>query len=278
MDATLDTKRRRSPLKDWPRLVPGQSLKEGLVALWDDVAPYVLFAPVMVAMAVMEWLASIRHLPRQPWLYSALAVVAVGAAAFRIWQVRARMLRLMLGRDGERVVGQLLEKLRTSNGAEVFHDVPGDGFKVDHVVLCRKGFFAIDTRTHSRPEGRDATITLTTQGLLIDGESPDADPIRQAQVNAGWLSHFLEESTGQPFAVRGVVLFPGWYVERMTTVWRCDLRQPWVLEPKALADLIAREPIRFSDGDVKLAAHHLGRYVRIVVPAQPGYDRVHQDA
>jgi hypothetical protein len=124
----------RSPLRDPPLRVPGQSVQESIdQAMLNGLLP-ILLAPVLVtAMAVNEWVAVWRHSPRMPWLYSFMAAIAIGLAAIRFRAIRIEAKRLRLGRDGERSVGQLLEGLRV-NGAQVFHDLPGNGFNVDHVV------------------------------------------------------------------------------------------------------------------------------------------------
>jgi hypothetical protein len=270
-DALSDSKERRSPLRSRPFRVPSRSSQQDIdQTVWEDLLPYVFFVVVMIAIAVTEWLAGLYHLPRQPWWYAGLAVAAIAVAAYKFRQLRAQVERAKRGRDREREVGELLDKLRSSAAAEVFHDIPGDEFKIDHVVLCRKGFFAIETKTYDPPAERDPTVELTGDGVLVDGRRPHHDPLRQARASADWMERLLEESIGRTFAVRGVVLFPGWYVSSMDTVWRCDLKRPWVLGPKALSAQIAREPLRYSASDVKLAAHHLGRYVRIVVPSDAG--------
>jgi len=75
-----------------------------------------------------------------------------------------------------------------------------------------------------------------------------------------WLRRTLEESTGKRLPVRGVVVFPGWFVEPMSAEAKNDI---WVLEPKSLPAFIEQEPRRLSDSDVALAAFHFGRYVRV---------------
>ena len=229
--------------------------------LWDEIGPYLAVAAVMLIMATMEWVAVLRHTPRLPWLYTGLAVVACLCTGWKLWQVRTRLQQLKLGRDGERAVGQYLERLRT-DGADVFHDVPGEGFNVDHVVLSVQGFYAVETKTRSKPCRAAARVALTEKGLLVNGFRPDRDPLMQAQAGARWLSQLLEETTGKRFPVRGVVLFPGWFVEPMSSAWRMS-DKPWVLEPKALPAFIKNEPKRVSDTDMKLAAYHLSRYVRV---------------
>lgn len=252
----------RSPLKAKPLRLPGQSVQEAIDdLLWDKIGPSIAIAVMTSVLAGVEWISVLRHLPRQPWLYSALAALACLYAAARTWQVRSQVQQLRLGRDGERAVGQYLERLR-ADGADVFHDVPGEGFNIDHVVLSVHGFYAVETKTRSKPTRGDARITLAEDGLVVNGFRPDRDPLLQAQAGARWLSQLLEETTGQRFPVRGVVLFPGWFVESMSSAWRANYKKPWVLEPKALPGFIQNEPKRIVDSDVKLAAYHLSRYVR----------------
>jgi hypothetical protein len=253
----------RSPLKAKPLRLPGQSVQEAIDdLLWNETSPYIAIALAMTLVASFEWLAVLRHLPRQPWTYSGIAVLTIALTTVKVWRVRARVQQLKLGRDGERVVGQYLERLR-AEGADVFHDVPGDRFNIDHVVLSVHGFYAVETKTRSKPTRGDARVTLTEEGLLVNGFRPDRDPLVQAQAGARWLSQLLEETTGKRFPVRAVVLFPGWFVEPMSNAWRLSPEKPWVLEPKALPGFIANELMRIADSDVKLAAYHLSRFVRM---------------
>jgi hypothetical protein len=127
--------------------------------------------------------------------------------------------------------------------------------------LSSRGIFVIETKTRSKPVHGEARISLTKDGVLVCGHAPDRNPVVQVQAGARWLAELLEESTGQRFSVRGVVLFPGWFVEPMTNDWR-SANLPWILEPKALPKFLAREPRALSDDQVRLAAYHLSRYVR----------------
>jgi hypothetical protein len=168
---------------------------------------------------------------------------------------------LRLGRDGERAVGEYLERLR-ARGALVFHDVPGEGFNLDHVVLCSRGFYVIETKTWMKPAATDARITLVNGSLLAAGHVPNRDPIKQARAGAAWLSRLLEDSTGRVFRPRGVILFPGWWVEPMSQNWKQSADKPWVLSPRALPSFIQNSHAQISEEDVNLAAYHLSRYIR----------------
>jgi Nuclease-related domain len=253
----------RSPLKAKPLRLPGQSVQEDIDdLLWDETGPYIAFAVAIALVAFFEWMAVLLRLPRQPWIYSGVALVAIALASVRCLRVHGRLKQLKLGRDGERAVGQYLERLRT-DGADVFHDVPGDGFNIDHVVLSAHGFYAVETKAWNKSKRGEARITLSDDGVLLKNRlRPDRDPVVQAQAGAKWLSQLLEETTGKQFRVRGVVLFPGWFVEPMTSTWRMSPHKPWLLEPKALPAFIGNEPKRITDSDLRLAAYHLSRYVR----------------
>jgi hypothetical protein len=246
----------QSPLKAKPLRVPGQSLDEQIDFLLNDrFMGYGFAAGCLLVIAGMEWLAYLAKLPRQPFLYSIAAAGALGVAAWRFFEIRQKVRQLRLGRDGERAVGQFLERLR-DGGSQVFHDVPGDGFNLDHVVVSAHGFYAIETKTWSKPWAR-ATVSVEGDTLRVAGRIPDCDPIAQVTSAARWLECELEKSTGKRFSIRGVVVFPGWFVDQ-----RSPRGSVWVLEPKMLPGFIEQEAATISPGDVALASYHLSRYVR----------------
>ena len=57
---------------------------------------------------------------------------------FRLIPLLREAKALGLGRDGERVVGQLLENMQP-DGYHVLHDLIGEGFNVGHVVIGEPG-------------------------------------------------------------------------------------------------------------------------------------------
>jgi hypothetical protein len=138
----------------------------------------------------------------------------------------------------------------------VIHDVVGDGFNIDHVVIGPGGVYSIETKTFSkRIEG---TVSFDGKSLKAAGYSPDRDPIVQGKAQAYWLKQLLAESTGRNVFVRPVVLFPGWFVEAE----KGAMKDFWVLNPKALPQFLANEPETLSAEDVRLLTFHLSRYIR----------------
>lgn len=247
-----------SPLKDKPLRNPGQGLDERIQGLLDDkVFSYFWYAAGFSMLALMEWVGYFLKAPRMPWLFTSIAVLAIGLAAIRIPTLRRELRALRQGRDGEKAVGQYLERFR-KQGAQVFHDVPGDGFNLDHVVISDRGVLIVETKSLSKPYAH-AAITIQGGRVLIAGQSPDREPIEQVRAQSAWLARTLRESTGKSFHIRGAVVFPGWFVEPQESASKLDV---WILEPKALEGFMAREPVRLTPSDVSLAAFHLSRYIR----------------
>jgi hypothetical protein len=114
----------------------------------------------------------------------------------------------------------------------------------------------VETKTRSKPMSK-ARVVVEGDSLTVAGYPPDRNPIEQVTAAARWLERRLLISTDKRFLVRGVVVFPGWFVEQKGP--RGDV---WVLEPKALPAFIGHAPIMLSTAEVALAADHLTLYIR----------------
>lgn len=211
----------------------------------------------MALLAALEWWRDYANMKPNPFLFTLVAVGAAVYAGLRIWRVLPRLRSLRQGLDGEKAVGQFLERLR-EDGFQVFHDVVGSGFNIDHVLIGPAGVFTIETKTWSKPISGDARISFDGETIKVGAFEPDRNPVVQAVAQSGWLRTLLLESTGRKFEVRPVIVFPGWFVQNDTDT----LRKLWVLEPKALPTFLVNEPTRLNAQDVKLASFHLSRFIR----------------
>jgi hypothetical protein len=67
------------------------------------------------------------------------------------------------------------------------------------------------------------------------------------------------ETTARWYPVRGVVLFPDWYVRLRDGVRRSDV---WVLNQKMLSGFIEREPMALKPDEIALAWDRISAHVR----------------
>lgn len=249
-----------SPIKDRPLRHAAQSLEEERRELFGDkVAPYVVGALVFIVLACFEWWRFLWKVPLNPIIFTIVALASIGLAVWQTLRYRPRLKALRQGIEGEKVVGQFLERLRET-GYHVFHDVVGPGFNVDHVLIGPGGVFTIETKTWSKPMNSKPHIFFDGTRILVGSREPDRNPIAQARAQASWVRGLLRESTGKSYSVRPVVAFPGWFIEQPAP----RANDIWVLEPKALPSFLENEPQRLAVEDVKLAAFHLSRFIRSV--------------
>ncbi len=176
----------------------------------------------------------------------------------KILIARKKIKALRLGRDGEMAVGQYLESLR-ENGAKVFHDIQGEGFNLDHVVIDKSGIYVIETKTFSKPDKGQTIVTYDGEKVFVNGKEPDRNPVIQVKAACHWLKELLKESTGKDCNPRPVVVFPGWFVQPTVEAKNSDV---WVLNPKALPAFISNSKPQYEGDAVGLFSYHLSRYVR----------------
>jgi hypothetical protein len=96
------------------------------------------------------------------------------------------------------------------------------------VVVGPTGVFCVETKTRSKPAKGAASVQYDGEKVTVDGFVPERDPVVQAKASAKWLRELLEASTGKRFFVQPIVLFPGWFIEKMPSN-----AEVWVLNDKA---------------------------------------------
>ena len=120
--------------------------------------------------------------------------------------------------DSHIAVAQELNQLML-DGYHVFHSVPGDDFDIDHVIVGQTGVFSVETKARAKPKTanriQDATVAYDGRALYFP-KGDDWKTIDLAKNQASWLSTWIQQSVGEPVAVRAVVVLPGWHVKRIS--------------------------------------------------------------
>lgn len=248
----------KSPLKNRPLRNPGQSLDDEIQNFIEELLfSYLLLPCLLILFSIYDWLYwyELVKLPN-PISFTVLSIAITIYCFIKLSIERKKLKALRLGRDGERAVGQTLDALR-KKGYRVFHDLIGEGFNLDHVIVSEHGVFSIETKTYSKPVKGECKITYSDAGISINGYKPDKKIIIQVMAQKNWLEKHIASITGQKLIVKPVVAFPGWYIDNHQ-----NKGEVWVLEPKAIPTYIENAPILLSIDNVRLISNHLSRYIR----------------
>ena len=245
-----------SPLKDKPLRQAGQSVQEQINDFFDDkVMPYLLIPLFLILLAGLELFRYLHPSKPHPYALTVIAVLSVVYSIHKILSIRQEISNLRLGRDGEKEVAEELDNLRAT-GCIVFHDIRGNNFNLDHVVLSQKGIFVVETKTFSKPTNKEAQVHFDGKQLNIDGLGTKNEILTQVEAESTWLKEMLKKSTGKDFMIKPVIVFPGWFINSQ------DYSRIWVLNPKGVPKFIEKENNILNKEDVMLAAYHLSRYIR----------------
>jgi hypothetical protein len=233
----------------------GESLTSHATEVFYGFFSWATVALTIGGVAIIEWWMRLLKVGLTPWFWTFFALGLGVFTVYRGWRMRKQLGRYRQGIRGEREVGRMLENCRTL-GYAVFHDIPGNGFNVDHVLIGPAGVFAVETKTFSKPTVRRAEIDYDGQQILIDGFKPDRDPVVQANASADFIRGTLMRMTARDVKVRPILLFPGWWVNRKRSdCWTC------VLNPGQLFGFLENEGEKLSADDAALFAERLTLYL-----------------
>jgi len=167
-----------SKLKSQTLRNPGQSLDEEMDrAVSVDFMGYYLVAATLWVIAGLEWLARFLNYPRSPAAYAIAALIATVLCVVMFVRTKQRVQNLKRGRDGEREVAEMLDELKRHDTC-VLHDIPEEKGNIDHLVICRRGIFVIETKNWSKPD-KVWEMQFDGERIHIANRAPDPAPWRR---------------------------------------------------------------------------------------------------
>jgi hypothetical protein len=219
---------RRSPLADKKiGHIPGQQL----VARMSDHETDMILGYMLMCMAFplmfLAWAGKHIDLSNFHWgvgeTIFLLAAIALFASGFRGYQrnLDARD-KVRDGLLAERVTGMQLNRL-VAKGCKVLHDLPCEGFNIDHVVVAPRGVYAVETKSFRKPKGSggDSHYRVNYDGKILQfPDFPEKDALAQAERQAQWLRRTIRESIGGDVPVTPALALPGWMIVNSDEVWK----------------------------------------------------------
>ena len=251
--------KRNPPLHDQPLNSAGESSAK---YLWDKVLGDELgaWAAVLVAaicVAIIECLHEFGKVRPFPLLAAIAAIAVFVIVVFWVGpRIRKQAARLRLGIEGEKHVAEVLDELKLE-GYHLINDIVEDGYNIDHVLIGPTGVYVIETKARSARNDRDKVqVAYDGERVLVDGHTPDRDPLKQVQAVADRVRDVLRAQTGLTPAIRPVVLIPNSYVQEPKGV------PIWVLNPIRLLGYVHHEPSRLTEADASVLYHALAAHAR----------------
>ena len=223
--------KRRSPLTGKLHHAAGEQLRSRIGDSEEEMFGSILMMFFIGPLALLAW--ALRFVPWSTVHFGIgegiLLVAAVGVFA---WAMRSfirhskQRRKAQEGLAAERMTAQELNRL-VGSGCQVLHDVPGDGFNLDHVVIGPRAVFMVETKSFRKPPKSDDDKHYKVQ---YDGRGlqfPDfatVEPIEQARRQAQWLSKHLRGAIGQDVPVVPAVALPGWWIDLVKSSQSSDVR------------------------------------------------------
>jgi uncharacterized protein YneF (UPF0154 family) len=261
--------RRKSPIGFDLLRPPGHSLGERIELLREDVSEKLIWLMLLPTTTIALYFGQIALLgdgmttSRTAPIFGVAAAAGVAYCVRQLLRTATELDRLKAGYDAELAVGQELNQLMRQ-GAWVFHDLPGEQFNIDHVVVASQGVFAVETKGYTKKaEGdgkKNATVVFDGSKLTFPTYSTTT-PLDQAARQAKWLAEWLSSATGTRVGAIPVLALPGWFV-------RPDGEGPViVLSGRMLHLLLDRRPSQsLSEQTIQQIVHQLGQRCRDVKP------------
>jgi hypothetical protein len=241
----------RAPINEKLLRSPGHSLFLKMENYDEQLMVWILL--LFLAPSVFVWQSA--QLP-STWVVGLSLAMIVCLIIPVVRLVRSRK-RCRLGLAGELAVGEELNKLMRE-GCYVFHDYPDKACgNIDHVVIAPSGVYAIETKAKTKhrcaANEKDYRLEFDGQQVIFPGGYRDTAMLEQARRNAEILGEQLSAATAEQVKVRGVLVFPGWLVER---TGKGDVS---VLNPKEVEKMIQSRAVLTKEQIQRISAFIEGK-------------------
>lgn len=219
---------RRSPLAGRKvSKLPGQELVDRISSHETDLLLAVMLMYMALPLMFMAWVGARFPLHEVTWggretLFLSGALVLFGYGLFDYIRHHRARDRARDGLLAERVTGLQLNRL-VAQGCLVLHDLPAEGFNIDHVVIAPRGVYAVETKSFRKPKqverGDNYRVSFDGKALRFP-DFIERDAPAQAERQAQWLARVLRESLGCDVPVIPALALPGWLIAQDDAVWR----------------------------------------------------------
>ena len=198
---TLRGRRGKSPInKDHERRAGDYTMRELLLRLGVAIFLVGMVVGGIITAYSLTKFALIAVLVSLPLLLACVPLLPV------LWYQAENY---FLGHVGERIVGDELAKVAAHRQWRVFHGFDIGFGDIDHIIVCPKGIFCVETKMLRKHPKKAEEIIFKDGALWRNGflRLSNPDPIEKTKKNALRLRKHLGVER-----VHSFVAFPGWWV------------------------------------------------------------------
>jgi len=241
---------REAPLSNRLLRPAGYSLSQQLEDKFFDLATALAVLPIGVfgvpIVVLVQAYFKGAEVSETSWYMAGTASFLIGCFSIkRLLSLLSQIKRLKLGYHCELEVSQHLDRAvrPEDRNYQIYHDIPFEGFNIDHLAVTTRGVFVVETKGRSKPiteSGKNWQVTLKDNALHFPKHKETA-PIEQAKRNSLSVKQWLESSTGRSVPCAAILVLPGWYIN-----YRQRMADLHVVNSKSLVTQFSR----FSAGEI----------------------------
>jgi len=161
------------------------------------------------------------------------------------------------GMEGERLVGEMLNKL-SNDSTSVFHDVCGDSFNVDHLIISTRGIFTIETKHYDRKKGNKF---LFQDGKVFFNGRQCMSLLNQMDGEASFIQEKLEALCGRRYPVQKVAVIIGAFIENSQK----DFSKYWILNEKGFPKFFENAKDVLTIDEVRSVSTQVTEWLKVSV-------------
>ena len=217
-----------------------------------------------LALAVLSWLLTFGIVAFN-WMtsvvFTAISVV-IAVRWMKKWRaINDEIKNKRKGLEGERLAAEMLDRLGNGEDTFVFHDILGNGFNVDHVVVSTKGIFTIETKHYDRSKCHEYYFDgERLYAQMHDGRQyPCPRLLPQMDGEANFIQGEIERRIGAKVGVTEVAILIGSYIRNPSK----SLNKYWLVNEKSFEPLFRVQREVLDAALVKLIAAQITEWVKI---------------
>lgn len=194
-------------------------------------------------------------------LFTLITLVMAIRCYKRVKKLRSTLDKYRKGLEGERLVGETLNQL-SNESTFVFHDIPGERFNVDHIIVSTRGIFVIETKHFNRENCHEFFYdgSMVYRQLKDGKRYPCPKLLPQIDGEARFIQQEIEKRAEIKLPVIKVGILIGSYVHSTE-----NFKDYWLLNESAFVTAFNQQKEIFDDSVAKLVAMHIREMVKIDV-------------